>query len=97
MVKKCWIILLLKRKNIYVVGDKAYFIIPNYRRQFATFPDLFIFTDALHVSGGSSAHHQEHTTTRTASGICNYITMHGHMNIKHILSVCICFLLLNFK
>jgi hypothetical protein len=29
---------------------------------------LFIFTDAVHVSGGSSAHHQEHTTVHTASG-----------------------------
>jgi hypothetical protein len=26
------------------------------------FLNLFIFTDALHVSGGSSAHHQDHTT-----------------------------------
>jgi len=32
---------------------------------------LFIFTDALHVSGGSSAHHQEHITVHTASGIVN--------------------------
>jgi len=32
---------------------------------------LFIFTGALHVSGGSSAHHQEHTTVHTASGIVN--------------------------
>jgi len=35
--------------------------------------NLFIFTDALCVSGGSSAHHQEHITVHTASGIviCN--------------------------
>jgi hypothetical protein len=32
---------------------------------------LFIFTDALHVSGGSSAHHQEHITVQTASDIVN--------------------------
>jgi len=32
---------------------------------------LFISKDALHVSGGSSAHHQEHTTVQTASGIVN--------------------------
>ena len=32
---------------------------------------LFISTDALHVSGGSSAHHQEHITVHTASGIVN--------------------------
>jgi len=46
-------------------------IIPNYSQQDATFLDLFICTDALHVSGGSSAHHQEHTTCHTASGIVN--------------------------
>ena len=32
------------------------------------FLNLFIFTDALHVSGGSCAHHQEHTIVHTASG-----------------------------
>jgi len=46
-------------------------IIPNYNQQDAASLDLFIFTDALHVSGGSSAHHQEHITVRTASGIIN--------------------------
>jgi len=46
-------------------------IIPNYNQQDATFPDLFISTDALHVSGGSSAHRQEHITVHTASGIFN--------------------------
>jgi len=47
-------------------------IIPNYSQQDATFlPDLFISTDALHVSGGSSAHHQEHITVHTPSGIVN--------------------------
>jgi len=46
-------------------------IIPNYSQQDATFLDLFIFTDALHVSGGSSAHHQEYITVHTASGIVN--------------------------
>ena len=33
---------------------------PNYSQQDATFLDLFIFIDALYVSGGSSVHHQEH-------------------------------------
>jgi len=33
------------------------------------FFNLFIFTDSLHVSGVSSAHHQEHITVHTASGI----------------------------
>jgi hypothetical protein len=36
-----------------------------------SFLNLFIFTDAVHVSGGSSAHHQEQITVHTASGIVN--------------------------
>ena len=35
------------------------------------FLDLFIRKVALHVSGGSSARRQEHTTVQTASGIVN--------------------------
>jgi len=46
-------------------------IIRNYDQQDATFLDLFISTDAVHVSGGSSAHHQEHVTAHTASGTVN--------------------------
>ena len=46
-------------------------IIPNYSQQDATFLDLSILSHALHVSGGSSAHHQEHITVHTASGIVN--------------------------
>ena len=45
--------------------------IPNYNQQNTTFLDLFVSTDAVHVSGGSSAHHQEHITVHTASGIVN--------------------------
>jgi len=44
--------------------------ITNYSQQDATFLD-FIATDALHVSGGSSTHHQEHITAHTVSGIVN--------------------------
>jgi hypothetical protein len=33
------------------------------------FMNLFIFTDALHVSGNSSAHYQEYITVHTASGM----------------------------
>ena len=44
---------------------------PNDNQQDATFLDLFISTDALYVSGGSSAHHQEDITVHTASGIVN--------------------------
>jgi len=43
-------------------------IITNYSEQDATFLE-FISTDALHVSGGSSTHHQEHVTVHTASGM----------------------------
>jgi hypothetical protein len=46
-------------------------IIPNYSQQDTTFLDIFIFTNALHVSGGFSAHHQEYITVHTASGIVN--------------------------
>jgi hypothetical protein len=46
-------------------------IVTNYTQQDATFLNLFILTDAVHVSGGFSAHHQEHITARTASGIVN--------------------------
>jgi hypothetical protein len=45
--------------------------IPNYNQQDAMFLHLFISTDALHVSGGSSAHHQEHLTVHTALRIAN--------------------------
>jgi hypothetical protein len=38
-------------------------ILPNYSQQDKRFLNLFIFTDVLHVSGGSSAHHQEHIIT----------------------------------
>jgi hypothetical protein len=31
---------------------------------------VFITINAVHVSGGSSAHHQELKTVYTASGIC---------------------------
>jgi len=48
-----------------------FLIIPNYNQQDAMFLNLFISTDAPHVSGGSSAYHQQHTTVHTASGIVN--------------------------
>ena len=46
-------------------------IIPNYYLQDAVLLNLFISTDAGHVSRSSSAHHQEHITVHTASGIVN--------------------------
>jgi hypothetical protein len=44
-------------------------IIRDYSQQDAKLLDLFIFTAVRHVSGGFSAHHQEHITVHTASGI----------------------------
>jgi hypothetical protein len=46
-------------------------IIPNYNLHDPTFLDLFISTDFLLISGGSSAHHQEHITVHAASGVVN--------------------------
>jgi len=46
-------------------------ITPNFSQQDATFLNLFITTDTLHVSGSSSTHHQEHITVHTASGTDN--------------------------
>ena len=46
-------------------------VIPYYNQQDATFLGLFISTDTLHVSGGSSAHHQERITVHTSSGTVN--------------------------
>jgi hypothetical protein len=45
-------------------------ILANYSPQKATFLEfIYFFTGALNVSGGSSAHHQEHKTVYTASGM----------------------------
>jgi hypothetical protein len=50
--------------------EESSLLLPNYNQQ-DLFIDLFISTDPLHVSGGSSAHHQEHINVHTASGIVN--------------------------
>jgi len=61
----------------YILGgckftdDRELETITNYSQQDATSLE-FISTDALHVSCGSSAHHQEHVTVHTASGIVNH-------------------------
>jgi hypothetical protein len=63
---------LLFDKKVIIPELATRFLISNYNQQDATFLDLFISTDALHVAGGSSAHHhQEHITVHTASGIVN--------------------------
>jgi len=40
---------------------------------------FFITVNALHVSGGSSAHHQELKTVHTASGICQACLLLPHL------------------
>jgi hypothetical protein len=56
-------LLSISRKNLGTSNRKSIVLgVPNYSQQDATFIDLLIFTYALHVSGGSSAHHQEHIT-----------------------------------
>jgi len=46
-------------------------IITNYSQKMQSVWNLCIFNDALDVSGCSRAHHQEHITVHTASGIVN--------------------------
>jgi hypothetical protein len=50
-------------------------IITKYSQKDATFLDLFIFTFALHVLGGSSTHHQECITLHTASDMYSYVLL----------------------
>jgi hypothetical protein len=48
-------------------SSKTYSSITNKMQRYTM---VFITINALHVSGGSSAHHQELKTVYTASGIC---------------------------
>ena len=57
-------------QSVYFI-QLHHYIFPSHNQQDAAFLDLFISADALHVSGGSSTHHQEHKTVHTASGIVN--------------------------
>ena len=57
--------------NLTFIRPRVPNITPNYYRQDAKFHYLFISTNALHVSGGFSVHHQQHITVHTASGIVN--------------------------
>jgi hypothetical protein len=50
-------------------------IIPSYNQQDPTFLDLCISKDVLHVSGSSSAHHQEYTTVQTVVRYCQPILL----------------------
>jgi len=64
----------VSRHPLCVTSQIDIHIIPNCSQQDATFLDLIIFTGAVHVSGGSSAHHQEHITVYTASGTDMYMS-----------------------
>jgi len=56
---------------VYDVSNPVLVTNTNYSQQDATFLE-FISIDALHFSGSSSAHHQEHITVHTVSGINQY-------------------------
>ena len=47
-----------------------YCILLNTTNKMQPYTIFFIAVNALHVSGGFSAHHQELRTVHTASGIC---------------------------
>jgi hypothetical protein len=55
---------------------------------------VFITINALHVSGGSSAHHQELKTVYTASGICRAFTA-SYRLFTQLCNVASCWLCLN--
>ena len=50
-----------------------YFQITTYKMQY--FLDLFIYTDVLHVSSGSSAHHQAHKNCANSFRYCQPILL----------------------
>ena len=57
----CIVCLILQNSESSLISMSLFI---SYNQQDATFLDLFIPTDALLVSGGSSAHHQEHKTAQ---------------------------------
>jgi hypothetical protein len=58
--------------NVYGSVHRNYILI--YIQQDATLRSLFYLKTALHVSGGTSTHHQERKQLSTASGICHTVT-----------------------
>jgi hypothetical protein len=61
------------RAEKYVKFAQYISVIFKYNQQDATLHMVFITIIALHVSGGSFAHHQELKTVYTASGICRAV------------------------
>ena len=88
-VRRCQFTTLHQQLTCFQINS---FTIPNYNQQDAKFLGLFISTDAVHVSGGSSALHQEHTTVHTASGIvkqyCCLLLSWMRWNTVYVIQVC---------
>jgi hypothetical protein len=58
----------------YLLGIVYFSNVPIYIQQDATLHSLFYLETALHVSGGTTTHHQERKQLSTASGICHTVT-----------------------
>jgi hypothetical protein len=56
------------------VGNKNEDIYSSKTNKIQRYTMVFITRNVLHVSGGSSAHHQELKTVYKASGICRALT-----------------------
>ena len=65
----------LKHSLIFPHLNKNVNKFPRYIQRDATFLDLFVSTDALHVSGGSSAIHQEHKNCPYSFRYCQPILL----------------------
>ena len=59
-----------KHFNYKIVIWKFMSIYSSITNKMQSYTMVFITINALHVSGSSSAHHQEHETVYTASSIC---------------------------
>jgi hypothetical protein len=58
-------------------------------RQDATSHNVIYYYNALHVSGGSSAHHQELKSVYTISGICRvFLVLTAIMSELELVCVC---------
>jgi hypothetical protein len=61
-------------KTVYIFGfefcDRRRKTYSSKTNKMQRYTVVFITINALHISGGSSAHHQELKTVYTASGIC---------------------------
>jgi hypothetical protein len=59
--------------------DRASLINSSKTNKTQRYTMVFIIINSIHVSGGSSAHHQEHKTVYTASGICRAFSASSHV------------------